>query len=65
MLFQKIKQLAEEKGTSIRAVENDAGLSNGTISKWDKSVPSVKNLQAVAEALDVPLEYLLVDEVAE
>ena len=44
---------------TIRAVEREAGLGNGTISKWETSSPSVKNLTAVAEVLGMKVEDLI------
>lgn len=59
MVYKNIERLCTEKGLSIRSVERDAGLGNGTISKWETSSPSIKNLTAVAEVLGVsPYELM-------
>lgn len=39
------------KGVSVTCVEKAAGLSNGLISKWNFSNPTVENLRVVAEVL--------------
>lgn len=37
------------------------GFGNGTISRWDKSSPSVEKLQSVARVLNVSIPFLLGD----
>lgn len=59
MIYDKIKELCRERGTSVAAVEKKAKLSNGTIRKWNKSSPTVDNLQAVAKVLKVGMEELV------
>lgn len=61
MLYDKIKAIASEKNISIYRIERDLSLSNGAISKWNKSIPSVTTLKSVADYLRVPLEKLLED----
>ncbi len=59
MIYEKIKELCQERRTTVSAVEKEAKLSNGTIRKWNKSSPTVDNLQAVARALNVRVEELI------
>lgn len=59
MIYEKIKKLCEENGISIRQIEMQAGLKNGAISKWKKSMPQVDNLKAVADILQKPIDYFL------
>jgi len=58
-MFDKIKEIAEKKGISIQKIEKEAGLGNGTISKWNASKPLAENLQKVAAVLGVKIEDLL------
>ena len=62
MIIENIRRLADAKGLSIRAVERKAGLSNGTIGKWDEHSPSVENLAAVASVLKVTVNRLLKEQ---
>lgn len=62
VIYTRIKQICNEKGASVKSVENKAGLGNGAISKWDKHSPSLANLQAVARVLDVSVEDIISDE---
>lgn len=59
MLYDKIKGVCKEKGVSVSLVEKESGLSNGTISKWNKSSPTVDKLKAVADYFGVSIEYFL------
>lgn len=59
MIYDTIKELCKEKGISIASVEKKANLSNGSISKWNKSSPTIDKLQAVAAVLKVKIDKLL------
>ena len=59
MIFENVKRLADEKGMSIRAIENQVGLANGTIGKWREREPSVINLNKVAQVLEVTIDELI------
>lgn len=59
MLYDVIKQRCSKKGLSIRFVENEAHLSNGTISKWNNCMPSADSLLKVATVLECTVEDLL------
>lgn len=58
-IYDKIKELCEEKGVSVRQVEAAAGLKNGAISKWNDSSPTIKSLKAVADVLKVKVDKLI------
>lgn len=62
MIYEKIKKICKEQKLSIAYVEASAGLSNGSIRKWNDSVPSATNLKSVANVLNVPIDILLEDE---
>ena len=59
MLYERIKARCTEMGVSIAEVERQAGLSNGSISKWGKSMPQVDRLNAVAKVLGTTIGALL------
>lgn len=59
MIYDIILACAREKNLSIREIERLAGFSNGTISKWEKSNPTVDRLYKVAKILEKPIEYFL------
>lgn len=59
MIYDKIKEIASEKGISIYRIEKDLDLGNGAISKWNTSSPSATTLNSIANYLNVRLERLL------
>lgn len=59
MIYDKIKEICKTKGFSVMSVEKKAGLSNGSIRKWNTSSPTVDSLKAVANVLGVRVEELI------
>lgn len=62
MLLKNIRKLCQERQTTVAQLEREIGLSNGTISKWASSSPSVNNLKAVADYFGVLLDELLAED---
>ena len=61
-LYEKIKELAAQKHTSIRKIEEHLGYGNGTIRRWNKNKPNYDKIQAVAKYFNVSVDYLLGNE---
>ena len=59
MLYDRIKEICNEKGISVRSVEREARLSNGAISKWNDASPTVDKLYAVSKVLKVKMDKLM------
>ena len=60
MQRDKIKQICKERGMSVRELEQKAGLSGNTITRWtDGKNPSIKTLARVAEVLGMSVPELL------
>jgi len=59
LLYDKIKEVCKEKGISVSAVEKELGFGNGTITKWNKSMPNVYSLKKLADYFGKPIEYFL------
>ncbi|MFC6179988.1 helix-turn-helix domain-containing protein [Lactiplantibacillus daowaiensis] len=57
--YSRIKDLANAHKISISELERTLQLSNGSISKWAKSMPNSKYLTKVADYFDVSTDYLL------
>lgn len=58
-IYDNIKYFAKKRGMSIRSLELRAGLSNGSVSKWNDSRPDVFKVRRVAGILDVTIDDLL------
>lgn len=59
MLLIRVKELCKEHKIAQRKLEQEIGLSNGAISKWNKSSPSTETLNNVANYFGVSTDYLL------
>lgn len=61
MIYENIKTICEKKSISISALEEKAGLGNGTIGKWKSGdvSPTIDSLCAVANALGIEVTKLL------
>lgn len=58
-VYQKIKALCKKKNISVYQLEKELGLSTGSVSKWEKSIPRADTLLKVAEYFKVTSSYLL------
>lgn len=54
----RIRELANERGMSLPALESILGFGNGTIVKWDRASPNTDKLAKVANYFHVSLDYL-------
>lgn len=58
-IYSVVQDIASQRKVSIYRIEQDLGLSNGRISKWDLSEPQASALQRVANYLGVTSAYIL------
>ncbi|HEY8402031.1 MAG TPA: helix-turn-helix transcriptional regulator [Cytophagaceae bacterium] len=62
---EKIKQLREEKGYSVRELAKRAGLSKTTVSEVENNIvdnPKKETIERLAKALDVPVGLLMEED---
>lgn len=57
-IVDNIRWLCSKNKTSIPKLEKELKFGNGAIYNWDKSSPSIGNLQKVAKRFNVSLEFL-------
>lgn len=58
-LVERIKERCKEKATSMNALEKELGFGNGNIRRWEIQKPSYDKVLAVANMLDVSLDWLV------
>lgn len=58
-MVERIKELCDKTGTSIRGLERAIGAGGGTISRWDEHIPSITNVVAVADYFGISVDDLL------
>lgn len=59
MIYTNIVNKSKKINLSISKLEEKAGLSKGIISKWKTAIPTVDNLKAVADVLEVTVDELI------
>ena len=59
MIYQNIKSIAYSQKVSIRKIEQDTGITLGSIYHWNDVKPSVDKVVKVANYLGVTVEELL------
>jgi len=59
LIYSNVAKRAKERGISINSLEKEASISRGSISKWNKVSPSVRNLKKVADLLQCLVDDLL------
>ena len=59
MIYQNIKSIADSQKVSIRKIEQDKGITLGSIYHWNDVKPSVDKVAKVANYLGVTVEELL------
>lgn len=60
--YERLTALMKERGLSHKMLENALGISNGSVSKWNKSTPNVKTLKKLEDYFGVTTDYLLTGE---
>ena len=58
-LFDRIKNIANKKGISLKKLNDEAKLGKNVIYGWKTKDPNTENLQKVADVLGVSTDYLL------
>ena len=58
-LVTRIREKCTEKNTSLKALEREIGLGNGTIKRWDENIPSYDKVIKVADFLQVSFHWLI------
>lgn len=57
-----IKELCEEKGVTIKKMEQDIGIPANSSFKWKTRTPSAENLLKLSEYFGVSTDYILTGE---
>ncbi|MFV5771735.1 helix-turn-helix domain-containing protein [Pediococcus acidilactici] len=57
--FERINNMAKNRGISLRMLAKNAGLGETTIYGWKRRTPDSAKLESVAKVLGVTVDYLL------
>lgn len=58
-VYEKIKELCIEHGTTISALERQLSFGKGSVSKWKENHPNTAHLIKAADFFGVSTDYLL------
>lgn len=58
-IVDRIQMTLDKKGMTIKALEKEIGIGNGTIKRWKTSSPQCNKLQLVANYLHISIEWLI------
>ncbi|WP_127849688.1 helix-turn-helix domain-containing protein [Lacticaseibacillus hulanensis] len=58
-LFDRVKETSKKRGWSLQETATHAGLGLNSLYAWKKKTPSADRIQAVADVLNVSVDYLL------
>lgn len=58
-MLDKIKQLCESRGITIKELERSLGFSNKALYRWDINSPSIDRVVAVADYFGISVDELI------
>ena len=58
-MYGRIKSIAKEKGIPIYKIEDELGISRGSICKWNTVKPSYDKVVGVSKILGVPIDEIV------
>ena len=61
-ILKNIKSECMKKGISISAIETELNFPRGSIFKWEKHIPSVEKVKAVADYMGCSIDDLASEE---
>ncbi len=61
ILSERLRELREQKGISMRFLSENVGISDAAICKWENAInePKASNLLSLAQFFEVSTDYLL------
>lgn len=62
MIYQRLKLLCKENGTSVNALEKKLQIGIGSLSRIDKHKPSSEKIQKLAKELNTSVDFIMTGE---
>ena len=62
MIYENVVKLCKDKNISVAKLEKELCIGNGTIKRWEKSSPTVENIQKVAGYFGVTVDSIISTE---
>jgi len=58
-IVNRLQDIVKSRGTNFKQLERECGIGNGTIRRWDEQSPRLDKICAVANYLQISLDYLV------
>lgn len=58
-LYERIRDLAKERGYSINKLEKELGFARSSINKFNTNKPSIEKIQQIAELLNISVDTII------
>ncbi|WP_072566884.1 helix-turn-helix domain-containing protein [Lactiplantibacillus plantarum] len=58
-MFDRVKEISKKRGLTLAQLNEKVGLKQNVIYSWKTKTPSVDKVKAVADVLNVSVDYLL------
>lgn len=58
-MLDTIKKLCEERGITMRKLENDLGFSHGCMQRWDSGGATIEKVKTVAAYFGISIDELV------
>lgn len=58
-ILERVKELCYRQGLTVAELERKADLGNGSVRRWNTSIPAADKLQRAAIILGTSMDYLL------
>lgn len=58
-ILERVKNLCYKQGLTVAELERKADLGNGSVRRWNTSIPAADKLQRAAITLGTSMDYLL------
>lgn len=58
-IVERIRRVASEKNMTLTDVGRETGIGQTAIYRWNKTNPSLSNVQKVADLLNVSIDFLV------
>lgn len=62
MILKNLKRVCSERGVTFNKVEQECGLSHGSIRKWSDHPPTITRAKVVCDYLGIKVDDLLKQE---
>lgn len=61
-IYDNVREACKEQGITVSELEEKLNFARSSIYKWNRHLPNVEKLRAVAKYLNKPMEYFLEDK---